>query len=495
MTTNYIYLLQEREFIKTKENIYKVGMTEKENHKRFNQYPKGSILLFQMICRDCKTTEKQILKRFKSLFDQKKDIGNEYFEGNYEQMIDAIYTIIKDETTTNVHNTKDDKSDDESVNMEEDTPETSCIITTYEDWSKFNDIDKVIITNKKTHEGFLKLKGHIWSPLCDTNNLDMCDEDLVGYINHYKTECVVKHKTTNELITRKQYHTLDDNDKLNYEYVHNVEYNVEQILQDTLNSCYVKNPAFYNMSYHEYVCYNDNCNFNSRFVIYNALTCTFAPTDEITHDKILTDNPSIHITYAKNAINIDIIDGILNSLLTCDVKRQYKQLVYNVIVKREAKQIIFHDYNEGLLTIWLRDLLFAMSNKELYIDSYNYYDNKKEFRKALKTNKYRLVIIHTNNLIQNPVSVSVETQINEFSKMGFKYFIVRHSDKHHAMYNIQNCAKYLCENKDSIIDCIKEENNYVVENYEREINDEYFDYLFYRSKLLYTNFLKWCCVK
>lgn len=39
MTTNYIYLLQEREFIKTNENVYKVGMTKKENHKRFNQYP------------------------------------------------------------------------------------------------------------------------------------------------------------------------------------------------------------------------------------------------------------------------------------------------------------------------------------------------------------------------------------------------------------------------------------------------------------------------
>ena len=35
-----IYLLQEREFIKTKENILKVGMTTKLNHKRFNQYPK-----------------------------------------------------------------------------------------------------------------------------------------------------------------------------------------------------------------------------------------------------------------------------------------------------------------------------------------------------------------------------------------------------------------------------------------------------------------------
>ena len=62
--SQYVYLLQEREFIKTKEIIYKIGMTKKENHERFNQYPKGSVLLFQMICDDCKNIEKQVIKSF-----------------------------------------------------------------------------------------------------------------------------------------------------------------------------------------------------------------------------------------------------------------------------------------------------------------------------------------------------------------------------------------------------------------------------------------------
>ena len=58
MVTNYIYLLQEREFIKTKENVYKIGRTKKENYKRFHQYPKGSVLLFQMICNNCENIDK-----------------------------------------------------------------------------------------------------------------------------------------------------------------------------------------------------------------------------------------------------------------------------------------------------------------------------------------------------------------------------------------------------------------------------------------------------
>ena len=78
-TANYIYLVQLREFINTK--IYKVGMTKKENYTRFNQYPKGSVLLFQMICNDCKNIEKQTIKLFKETFKHKRELGNEYFEG------------------------------------------------------------------------------------------------------------------------------------------------------------------------------------------------------------------------------------------------------------------------------------------------------------------------------------------------------------------------------------------------------------------------------
>ena len=97
MMTNYVYLLQEREFIKTNEKIYKVGMTQKENFERFNQYPKGSVLLFQIICHDCKNMEVQVIKQFKEKFIQRKDIGSEYFEGNYKSMIDIIYSTVKSE--------------------------------------------------------------------------------------------------------------------------------------------------------------------------------------------------------------------------------------------------------------------------------------------------------------------------------------------------------------------------------------------------------------
>jgi hypothetical protein len=97
MKANYIYLLQEREFIKTKERIFKIGKTTQENCKRFRQYPKGSVLYFQIKCKDCDKTEKQLLAIFKKKYKQRKDIGNEYFEGNHNHMIQDIYTNISRE--------------------------------------------------------------------------------------------------------------------------------------------------------------------------------------------------------------------------------------------------------------------------------------------------------------------------------------------------------------------------------------------------------------
>jgi hypothetical protein len=37
-----------------------------------------------MICINCKTIEKNVINNFKENFNQRKDIGNEYFEGEYK---------------------------------------------------------------------------------------------------------------------------------------------------------------------------------------------------------------------------------------------------------------------------------------------------------------------------------------------------------------------------------------------------------------------------
>ena len=93
----YIYLLQEREFINSNSNIYKIGKTEQENLKRFKNYPNDSKLILHITCKNCHICEKDILKIFREQFIQKKEIGNEYFEGCYMKMMKIIFSYIENE--------------------------------------------------------------------------------------------------------------------------------------------------------------------------------------------------------------------------------------------------------------------------------------------------------------------------------------------------------------------------------------------------------------
>ena len=61
----YIYLIKEREFIKTNENIFKIGRSNQNNDKRIKQYPTDSKLIIQTICSDCKFSEAEIISLFK----------------------------------------------------------------------------------------------------------------------------------------------------------------------------------------------------------------------------------------------------------------------------------------------------------------------------------------------------------------------------------------------------------------------------------------------
>jgi hypothetical protein len=90
----YIYLLQEREFVNLYQPVYKIGKTMQLNSKRFSQYPKGSILLLQLICLDCNACETQLIQLFTQKYTRRRDIGNEYFEGDFTGMIADIVRII-----------------------------------------------------------------------------------------------------------------------------------------------------------------------------------------------------------------------------------------------------------------------------------------------------------------------------------------------------------------------------------------------------------------
>ena len=126
MDAQYIYLLQEREFRKSNENVYKIGKTKQEHLKRFNQYPTNSKLLLQIECIDCNSIEIILIKMFKNKYIQRTDVGREYFEGCHKDMINNIYHTILN-PVVDINNASSSDSESESEFNSKSVPE-SCVI-------------------------------------------------------------------------------------------------------------------------------------------------------------------------------------------------------------------------------------------------------------------------------------------------------------------------------------------------------------------------------
>ena len=94
---NYVYLLQEREFVRMKENIYKIGMSKQINNRLKSKDYKDCANLSVWPCIDCETLEKTIIRVFTRKFILRKNFGAEYFEGDYNEMRRTINKIVDDE--------------------------------------------------------------------------------------------------------------------------------------------------------------------------------------------------------------------------------------------------------------------------------------------------------------------------------------------------------------------------------------------------------------
>ena len=145
--TNYscVYLVKEREFTKTNENIIKVGYSNQENLKRFKQYPKDSVLLCQVFTENGKLCESKILDEFKIKFKHRKDIGNEYFEGDYILMRQIINDIVDKVESENKNISKNivDELENKIKELEELQNKYQLLIKEYEELkNKQKEFDK-----------------------------------------------------------------------------------------------------------------------------------------------------------------------------------------------------------------------------------------------------------------------------------------------------------------------------------------------------------------
>lgn len=86
----YIYILQISECVNRHQSIYKIGKTKQTPKKRFDSYPKGTIVDFILRVNNCDNAEIELKKQFKNNFRQATEHGVEYFEGAKSKMIQLI---------------------------------------------------------------------------------------------------------------------------------------------------------------------------------------------------------------------------------------------------------------------------------------------------------------------------------------------------------------------------------------------------------------------
>lgn len=91
----HLYIVKEREFIKTNENIFKIGRSQNIVN-RMPAYPKDSRIYCIMYTPHLKEDEKRMIKLFDDLFINRTDIGREYYECSENEIMSQFLLFIKD---------------------------------------------------------------------------------------------------------------------------------------------------------------------------------------------------------------------------------------------------------------------------------------------------------------------------------------------------------------------------------------------------------------
>jgi hypothetical protein len=179
--TEGLYLLQTRELIMLKTNIYKLGRSFNLCN-RMSQYPKNSNINLLIECSDSIKCETELLKIFKKEFIKSKEYGNEYFEGDKNKMKNIIFNYI--ENNKNLREIKSDMKVNQNI---KDIEIIKNITITKSNNKLKNDKDKDIEINNKLKSKYCPkcktifkypsfLKNHITNSVrCKLNEIELID--------------------------------------------------------------------------------------------------------------------------------------------------------------------------------------------------------------------------------------------------------------------------------------------------------------------------------
>lgn len=456
LNLHYIYLLQTREFLNAKQPVYKIGKTTQEHNKRFNNYPKGSVLILQVICRDCHQIEKVLIEMFKKKFKLQNDIGAEYFEGDHIEMMDMIFSVCWNDlkNSTNIQQEQNSETKDNSIAKDclnnikqineisynskgsDNTNKVEEIyIETYAIWSKFNNIEVVIIDN--LGNGYFRC----------------VEESMIWYkINEYYYSLNYMVKIHN--IIEPPYTAID----------------VEKIYSNILKVCLCKKRP-YEMLYHEFLIIFEDSNGKKFMSLYNSIKNLHKSAEELRNTMIICNDSYFELInhYTSNIpINIGMIIYTITNEETCKL---YKKLMYNMLVIPSEK-IIFYDYGTHLLSDLARDLCQALGISNQKLVSEIYFNNKKEYEKEMKNGKIRYAIISQSE-------ENFNERLEYLRKSNIPNIIVKNYRDKRDFYNYDRYKKYINE----------EHINYAIFNEVPMPNI----YELFKHEAMQPLFFEWCC--
>ncbi len=93
--TGYLYLFQTKEFVDSRQPIYKFGKTTKLNLDEFEELPVGSRVILQISCDDCHVLERKINSLFTVNYEPKNPNERGYFRGNHKSMVVDLFMFYE----------------------------------------------------------------------------------------------------------------------------------------------------------------------------------------------------------------------------------------------------------------------------------------------------------------------------------------------------------------------------------------------------------------
>ena len=90
----YLYIIKEREFVKKRESIYKVGKITQKHKGQMVNYPPKSRIILMISVDDSTTVEKELLAKCRDTFG-KPVRGNEIFDANEDRLVDIVMEVAK----------------------------------------------------------------------------------------------------------------------------------------------------------------------------------------------------------------------------------------------------------------------------------------------------------------------------------------------------------------------------------------------------------------